>query len=144
MDKIRLIIVAAVVFLLGLFYLHRFIFFSHELVLTVEKNDAPTGCNTHRRKWMGGRTRSSVPETQFAGFCGVIMTDKGHYKLRDEKYHFTLHEDRARLDEALVEGCTFRVFIVGYGPKFAEGDIPRYPISQMISRILEHHGCDNR
>lgn len=127
---------------LGIGALHQVLFFSHEIELTVTKNDAAEYCRRGRRFISGGTSRNSVPERPFSGYCGAIETDRGHYKLPDDKYGFTLHQSRQDLDRALVEGCRFRVRIVGYGGVFEPGDTPRYPIVQMISRILEPLGCE--
>lgn len=125
----------------GLFFSHQWMFFTHDLALTVTKNDAAEYCRTGRRFSAGGAFRSSVPERPYSGYCGAIETDLGHYVLPDDKYLVTLHQSRQDLDRTLVEGCRFRVRIVGYGGVFQPGDKPRYPIVQTISRVLEPLGC---
>ncbi|MBJ3764499.1 hypothetical protein ILP92_17320 [Maribius pontilimi] len=142
MDIRRAMIGLAVVGVFALVILHQFVFFSHVVDLTVMRNDAPSYCSTaHRDNWyLRERGRSSVPQDP-RGYCGSIRTTMGNYKLPDSKYFLSLHQSRPYLDETLVEGCRFRVLVVGYGKKFAKGDKPRTPIRQKISRVVEELGC---
>ena len=142
MNSRGITVVVIVLGFLGVILNHKHLFFSDEVMFTVLHNDAPQNCKfSHRNRW-GSNSRSSVPEYEFAGFCGAINTDMGHFKLPNEYYQLTLASPREELDRILQEGCKFSAVVVGYGPKPATGSVPSYPLKKTISKIIESHGCN--
>lgn len=130
--------------LFGTMIFHKDIFFAKTLKFTVTENDAAASCNRYPTL-MRKKYRSSVPNAGYSGYCGAILTDMGHYKLKPNLYdkYIMFNETRQNLHAKLKAGCAFTATVVGYGPKFKVGDKPRYPIRQRITKILEEHGCES-
>lgn len=140
LKKIALLSSAATILVFSISYGYAF-FFSHELVITVQKIDAPTVCHDgvsvlHPRKY-----RSSVPEHSYGDFCGGILAENGRYFLPTSSEFLSPHMSRASLLETLKEGCDFHVKIVGFGPPFEASEGLTNRNSHTLSRIIEVLPC---
>ena len=139
-KKVTVLSSAVTILIFSLSYGHAF-FFNHELIITVDKIDAPTVCHDGRSILHPSRYRTSIPEQGHWGFCGGIRAENGRYMLPTSSEFLSPHAPRRELLEVLEEGCEFRVKIVGSGPPFQASEGLTNRNTHIISKILEELPC---
>jgi hypothetical protein len=97
--------------------------FSERLTIKVVENDAATECSSKMRRLIGGRYRSDIPKFAGFGYCGIITSDHGGFKLPEPSLGWRLGvEDRASIDRKLTDGDCFEVLVYGFGKTPMRGD----------------------
>jgi hypothetical protein len=139
-KKHYIILAALLTIVFGITY-GRAAIFTHELVITVVKIDAPEVCHDGT-SLLHRRFRSSTPEHNYLGYCGFIRAANGFYKLPTSSEFLSPHDLRSNLLAQLTVGCEYRVKIVGAGPPFRASEGLTNRNNHVISHILETFPCE--
>ena len=97
--------------------------FSEEIAIEVVQNDASAECSSSMTRIVGGKYRSDAPTLAGFGYCGIIISDHGGFKLPEPVLGWRLGvEDRASIDRRLMDGHCYEVRVYGFGQTPRLGD----------------------
>ena len=107
----------------------------------VIKIDAPRTCYSHEgtlRGFLGMAERSSVPENEAAGYCGVIYTSLGPLKLPDSQTFELPRDDlptREEIWDELKAGCKHLIYLRGDGERLRAGT-PHQKLEDVTKTVI--------
>ena len=113
------LVVMAVV-LLGTHY--KQLLLRSEVTVKVVENALPIRCYTQDSLWRIGTYRDARPAREGFGYCGVVMTDHGAFRVVENGDFVPGGMTRASIVESLRPGCTHEIEVYGTAPPPRRGD----------------------
>lgn len=134
-------IVILLLILLVAFSGYERIFTRQDIQVTVLSVDAPKSCRRKSSLLWGAKSRSQSPTSEVFGYCGVIKTNVGYYKLPQSSRVSIISDTREEIHSNLLVGCTLLVRTYGFGAVHKQGDIPSNRGNRTIYQIREFQNC---
>ena len=134
-------VVILLLILLVAFSGYERVFTRQDIQVTVLSVDAPKSCRSKPSLLWGAKARSQSPTSGVFGYCGVIKTNLGYYKLPQSSRISVISDTREEIHSKLLVGCTLLVGTYGFGAIHKEGDIPSNRGNRTIYQIQELQNC---
>ncbi len=136
-----LFVIVLLLFTLVVFLGYERFFTRQDIRITVLSVDAPTCCRSKSSILWGAKARSHSLTNGVFGYCGVIKTNVGYYKLPQSSRISIISDTREEIHSKLLKGCTLLVGTYGFGAVHKEGDIPSNRGNRTIYKIREIVSC---
>ena len=108
-------------------------------IVTMTRVDAARECRSRRSLKIWPKYRSTVPK-QSIGYCGLIMSDHGSFKLPETTWLNLWGTSREDLHDKLVVGCTYKVVVTGLGLELRKGQ-PMSNSNRMLESAIPSGEC---